>query len=165
MVEKVLDACCGARMCWFDKHHPEVVYADNRRLVERLTNGQLLRVDPDLRMDFRQMLFPDEYFSLVLFDPPHVFSGPNSWITKKYGKLEWSTWRTDIKQGFCECFRVLKHDGTLVFKWNEEKIKLSDVLALAPYRPLFGHRGGKAMKTIWVTFLKTDASEIKTLDL
>lgn len=160
--KKVLDACCGGRMCWFDKKHPEAIYIDNRTHFEELTNGQMLTVFPDSVRDFRDNRFPDEFFALVLFDPPHTFAGPNSWITKKYGRLDRKMWRTDIQQGFNECFRVLKPDGTLVFKWNEDKVRLSEVLSLSPYRPLFGHRGGKAMKTIWVTFLKTETSRVET---
>jgi len=26
----ILDACCGGRMFWFDKHHPNALYIDNR---------------------------------------------------------------------------------------------------------------------------------------
>ncbi|GBR74607.1 hypothetical protein NO1_1754 [Candidatus Termititenax aidoneus] len=30
--KKILDACCGGRMMWFDKHHPDVLYVDSRKL-------------------------------------------------------------------------------------------------------------------------------------
>ncbi len=156
--KKVLDACCGGRMCWFDKQHPETVYIDNRTHFEELTNGQIFSVFPDSVRDFRDNEFPDNAFALVLFDPPHTFAGPNSWLTKKYGRLNRRTWKEDIARGFVECFRVLRPDGTLIFKWNEEKVTLSDVLALSPYKPLFGHRSGRSAKTIWVTFLKTEES-------
>lgn len=33
-----------------------------------------------------------------------------------------SGWRQDIRQGFEECFRVLKPYGTLIFKWSEVQV-------------------------------------------
>lgn len=161
--KKILDACCGARMFWFDKNHPDALYVDNRTHTENLTNGQFLEVLPDVRMDFRALEFPDRWFSLVVFDPPHTFAGPQSWLTKKYGRLDRKTWKHDLRQGFSECFRVLKSDGVMIFKWNDDKIDLKQVLSLAPYRPLFGNRSGKAAKTIWLTFMKTGASKSSVL--
>lgn len=29
-VKLILDACCGSRMFWFDKHNPAVTYMDKR---------------------------------------------------------------------------------------------------------------------------------------
>ena len=63
-------------------------------------------------------------------------------------------WREMLRKGFAECFRVLKHDGVLVFKWCEDEIPVSQILALTPEKPLFGNRCGKNAKTHWVTFLK-----------
>jgi len=59
-----------------------------------------------------------------------------------------------LGQGFSECWRVLKPEGTLVFKWNETQIPISKILPLAPARPLFGQRCGKSAKTHWMIFLK-----------
>ena len=36
---KILDACCGAKMFWFDRENPDVVYMDERRLETTLSNG------------------------------------------------------------------------------------------------------------------------------
>lgn len=47
--------------------------------------------------------------------------------------------------------RVLKPNGTLIFKWNEEQIKLKDVLSTIKYKPLFGN---KRAKTHWLVFMK-----------
>ena len=57
-------------------------------------------------------------------------------------------------KGFAECFRVLRPNGTLIFKWNETDIKVSEVLALTDEKPVFGHRSGKASKTHWICFMK-----------
>lgn len=67
-----------------------------------------------------------------------------------------ATFADMLRQGFAECFRVLKPNGTLIFKWNETDIKVSEVLALTPHAPLLGHKSGKASKTHWITFFKTD---------
>lgn len=29
--KKILDATCGSRTIWFNKHHPAAIYMDNRR--------------------------------------------------------------------------------------------------------------------------------------
>lgn len=150
----ILDACCGSRMFWFDKNNKNVVFMDNRRIDTTLCDGRKLVVNPDITGDFRSMPFPDNTFSLVVFDPPHLLRvGEKSWLAQKYGVLS-ASWQSDITQGFKECFRVLKVGGTLVFKWNEEQIKLSEILKLTPYQPLFGNRRSK---THWIVFMKEDS--------
>lgn len=153
----ILDACCGSRMFWFDKKHPRTLYIDNRTMApKKQTNGATIEVAPDEVMDFRKLDLPDDTFALIIFDPPHILKrgGKNSWMKEKYGELDRATWRDDIRAGFAELFRVLKPQGTLIFKWSESDILVKDVLALTPQRPLFGHRTGKAGKTIWVSFMK-----------
>lgn len=154
----ILDACCGGRMMWYDKKHPNALYIDNRRFSEKLTNGQNFSVDPDVFMDYRKMDFPDERFNLVVFDPPHIKSlGKKSWMSKKYGVLESYE---DIVLGFNECWRVLKTGGTLVFKWSmaetrkSGRIKIADLLKKIGKQPLFGTRPGSRNKTYWLVFMK-----------
>lgn len=151
----VLDACCGSRMFWFDKADPRALFVDKRR--ERLidTTGKKpaeIVVDPDILADFTSLPFDDAIFSLVVFDPPHTFCGPNGRTIKKYGTLP-PGWRDMLRHGFAECFRVLCPMGTLVFKWNEHRVKLSTVLSLTPETPLFGQRVGNT-KTHWLVFHK-----------
>ncbi|MNY23561.1 hypothetical protein D3C86_1572330 [compost metagenome] len=55
--------------------------------------------------------------------------------------------------------RVLKCNGTLIFKWNEVQIPISRILELIPYKPLFGHTSGKNGKTIWMAFMKGGVNE------
>ena len=139
-------------MFWFDRKHKNVLFMDNRELEDVLCDGRRLEIKPDIVGDFKKMNFPDESFQLVVFDPPHLIrAGEKSWIGKKYGKLEPETWQEDIRKGFSECFRVLKEDGILIFKWNEDQIKLNEILKLAEYRPLFGNRRNK---THWIVFMK-----------
>ena len=44
--------------------------------------------------------------------------------------------------------RVLKPGGVLIFKWNEDQIKVPQILALTPNKPLFGHPTGRHGKRI-----------------
>ena len=151
--KKILDASCGARMFWFDKHHPNAIYMDNRQVDnELLCDGRRLTVAPDVVADFRHMPFADNSFWLVVWDPPHLVRvGDKSWTAKKYGKLT-KSWQDDLRQGFAECFRVLRPNGTLIFKWSEDQIRIADVLALTDEKPLFGNRSGKT--THWIAFMK-----------
>jgi ubiquinone/menaquinone biosynthesis C-methylase UbiE len=148
---KILDACCGSRMFWFDKKHKETVYMDKRTLDTTLCDGRKLIVKPDILADFRNIPFDDETFYLVVFDPPHLLKAGDTFLKLKYGRLD-ETWKEDIKQGLTECWRVLKQNGTMVFKWNEEQITLPMVKHLLPCEPLIGQRRGK---TIWLVFFKS----------
>ena len=149
---KILDACCGSKMFWFDKDNEDVTYMDIRELDTKLSDGRVLEVKPDIVADFRDMPFDDETFHLVVFDPPHLTQGGDTrWLVQKYGRLDKDLWPFDLREGFNECMRVLKKNGTLVFKWNEEQVKLRDVLEAIGYRPLFGD---KRSKTHWLVFMK-----------
>ncbi len=158
-IEKIiLDACCGGRQFWFDKENPNVLFAD-RRVMEPTVigsgkNARVRKCLPDKVMDFRNMDIPDETFKLIVFDPPHLFLCEKSFMAASYGVLDKNTWKEDLTKGFSECFRVLKKEGILIFKWNECDLPLKDVLALTDRKPLFGHPSGKAQKTHWVTFMK-----------
>ncbi len=157
----VLDPCCGSRMMWFDKADPRATFGDRRRETITVTDRthredgtRTLQIEPDTLMDFRALPFPDGTFRLIAFDPPHlVRAGPKSWLAAKYGKLG-ADWRDDLRAGFAECFRVLKDEGVLVFKWNETQVPVRDVLALTPHRPLFGQVSGRSGLTHWLTFMK-----------
>lgn len=151
-MKKILDACCGSRMFWFDKENKNTIFVDNREIDTKLCDGRRLIIKPDIIADFKDMPFEDNTFYLVIFDPPHLKqAGENSWLAKKYGTLDKQTWPQDIRQGFNECIRVLKPNGTLIFKWNEEQIKLKDILKVIEYKPLFGN---KRAKTHWLVFMK-----------
>lgn len=152
--KKILDVCCGSKMFWFNRQHPNVLYGDIRKESHTLCDGRCLDISPDIQLDFTNLNFPDNSFQLVVFDPPHLKKlGKNSWMAKKYGVLN-STWKNDLKKGFVECFRVLKADGILIFKWNEIQIKTNEILKLTNVKPLFGHMSGKRSNTHWICFMK-----------
>lgn len=151
----VLDPASGSRMMYFDRADQRVLFGDIRSEDHVLCDGRALSINPDAIMDYRDLPFPNESFSVIAFDPPHlVRAGPQSWQAAKYGQLSRETWREDLTAAFTECFRVLKPNGVLIFKWNETQILVREILALTPHKPLFGHRSGKASKTHWITFLK-----------
>jgi SAM-dependent methyltransferase len=160
--KKALDPCCGSRMFWFDRQDGRAVFGDIRRETHSLPDvssaggSRELVIEPDTQMDFRSLPFVDGHFHLVVFDPPHLIrNGKSGWLAKKYGKLG-DDWREDIRAGFAECFRVLKPNGTMIFKWNEHEVKVSELLKLTPEKPLFGNRCGKTAKSHWIVFMKPD---------
>ena len=119
----ILDACCAGRMFYFNKKDPRVLFQDIRDTGINLVDGRVYSIHPDIKGDFTNMQFPDESFSMVIFDPPHLI-------------------------------RVLKHEGFLIFKWNDTDIPISKILALTDEKPILGHRSGKQQRTHWVLFMK-----------
>jgi SAM-dependent methyltransferase len=147
-------------MFWFNKSDDRAVFVDKRCeshvLTDKSSKGgsRELVINPDIQANFTALPFENETFSLVVFDPPHFRrNGPGGWVGLKYGTLK-EDWRYELRKGFSECFRVLKPDGTLIFKWCSDEIPVSQILELTPERPLFGHKSGKQQKTHWIAFLK-----------
>lgn len=132
----ILDATSGFRMMWFDKHHPNAIYLDQRPECE-----------PDIVGDFRDLKqFKDETFRLIVFDPPHMGCGKNSIMKKKFGVLP-SSWRTDFYHAFKEFHRILQPYGTLITKWNDHDQPAERVIAMADgWRPLFGQKTAERTK-------------------
>lgn len=150
----ILDACCGGKMFWFDKDNKKVFSVDNRKEKYKLCDGRKYKIEPDIVMDFRNLKFKNNTFKMVVFDPPHLIKlGDKSWMAKKYGKLG-NNWQEDLKKGFDECWRVLEDYGTLIFKWSERDVKVSEVLKIFSKQPLFGHTTGQSGQTKWMCFLK-----------
>ena len=117
-------------MFYFDKDDPRVLFQDIRHEEVTLCDGRKFEVNPDVIGDFTSMEFPNNTFSMVVFDPPH------------------------LAKGFAECFRVLRPGGFLIFKWNEHDIKVSTILKLTDQKPIFGHKSGKRANTHWICFMK-----------
>ena len=159
----ILDACCGGRMMWVNKHHPNVIYIDNRTeekgFVKQRHNFD---VQPDIVMDFRNIEFPDNSFKLVVWDPPHGLTfSDTSIMKKKFGCLNAETWQSDFSRGFKELWRLLEDYGILIFKWNDIEIPYKKVLSLFEEKPLFMNisAGPKTMKqkghrSYWFCFMK-----------
>ena len=156
--KKILDVTCGSRSIWFNKHHPSVLYCDKRKEkhcgIWKNAKNCSLSIEPDIQCDFTSLPFGDNSFSLVVFDPPHLTRAKEtSWLVKKYGLLD-DNWPKMLHDGFCECMRVIKPDGVLVFKWSEHDIPAQKVWHAIGQKPLFGHHSGKKSQTFWGCFMK-----------
>ena len=166
MDKKVLDCTCGSRSIWFDKNNPLALYTDIRQehytASWKGTTGsgiseRVMTIEPDMIVDFTDMPFEDNSFSLVVWDPPHLKQGgETAWLIKKYGRLD-DNWNSMLHDGFKECMRVLKPDGVLIFKWSEIQIPATEVWKAIGQRPLFGHHSGKRSNTFWACFMKEDS--------
>lgn len=138
-------------MFWYDRNRADTVYMDKRQLTDTLCDGRRLVIAPDVIGDFTDMAFEDSSFYVVVFDPPHLVSaGEKSWIAKKYGTLP-KDYIPYLTKGINECMRVLKPNGTLIFKWSDEQIPVDKILKAIPYQPLIGDKRGK---TRWLVFFK-----------
>lgn len=84
-MKKILDACCGSRMFWFDKENKNTIFVDNREIDTKLCDGRRLIIKPDIIADFKDMPFEDNTFYLVIFDPPHLKqAGENIVLEKRF---------------------------------------------------------------------------------
>ena len=146
---KILDATCGSRAFWFDKHQKDTTFIDIRP-----------EVNPDIVMDCTKTTFEDRSFDLIVFDPPHC-SIPNGKgiFSEKYGNFSAQQIRDLIKNAFKEFHRILKDEGFVIFKWNTHDQKLKTILPLIEgFELLFGQktaiRTKHASSTYWFTLKK-----------
>lgn len=158
MTKPILDPCCGSKMFYFDKNNPSVDFRDNREVSTTLCDGRPLIIEPDTIGDVLDIASPDESYYLVVFDPPHMTGGDAGWQIQKYGKLP-DDWREWMATAFAECWRVLKPNGTLIFKWYEYKVRLTEILECAPAEPVLGNRRTSNSKTHWLCFFKGGDTE------
>jgi len=178
-MQPILDVCCGGRMFYFDKQDPRVLFCDNRYFETTLCDGRKFEVKPDIIADFTQLPFADNTYQVVVFDPPHLLRNtgmskfkvqygtlagetdrklPTGYQQVKYG-ASYSDWQDMLQKGFKECFRVLKPNGVLIFKWSDIDIKVNEILKLTEQKPVFGHKSGRLNKTHWICFMKGESDE------
>lgn len=156
----ILDPCCGGRMMWNNKQHPNVLYCDIREAPPGHIDIELNHsVMPDMIIDFRDMPFENKSFKLVVFDPPQLLlrkTKSHSMIAKKYGCLKPETWQGNLRKGFSECWRVLEDYGVLIFKWSDVSIPYKKVLEVFGKEPLFQNiiRKNSGSSTYWACFMK-----------
>ena len=71
MKSRVLDACCGSRMFWFDRKDSRALFVDKRRETHTLPDvssaggSRELVIDPDIIANFTNLPFPDNRFAVV----------------------------------------------------------------------------------------------------
>lgn len=160
----ILDACCGGRMFWVDKQHPDTLYIDIRDEDKGVCPQRMnFAVKLDIQLDFRTLPFEDNTFYHIVWDPPHEVRDDGQEhltgiIVKKYGALHADTWASDLQRGFNELWRVLAVHGTLIFKFHDRFIPFEDVLSLFHTQPLYGTTTKKNRgrgETRWFCFFKS----------
>jgi len=157
-MKPILDPMCGPQLMYFGEPQ-NVLTCDIRdetfvKYRDKGTRAEILHVKPEMIADVRNLPFEDETFYLVILDPPHLTGpGATGYQCKQYGRLP-KDWQEFIRKMFAECFRVLRPNGTLIFKWNEHNIPVRKILELTPMPPLCGNKSGKALKTHWIVFFK-----------
>jgi len=157
----ILDACCGGRMFWKNKNHPNAIYQDIRKDVLPLKEqyGMNFSVEPSHIGDFRKMVFEDKSFKMVIFDPSHLMLNKTAWMAKKYGTIKDTDYKADLQAGFKECWRVLDNYGTLIFKWNDQSVTIEKIKPFFPDEPIIFNRvGTKGKTTYWFVFMKIPKS-------
>ena len=166
---KILDATAGFRGIWYQKNHPFVTFMDKRpeQVLESnhpIGKRRRFRIKPDIVSEWKDAPFPDNYFDMIIFDPPHILvkneNAKLSSMKKEYGYLKYDSWKKELKAGIDKLFQILKPNGVFVFKWAETDIKVNDVLKLFPYQPLFGSNTRSKGKTsmFWILFIKYDVN-------
>jgi SAM-dependent methyltransferase len=145
---KILDVCANKRMFYFDKENIDTIYCD-----------LYFDYKDNIKEDVTKLSFDNNTFDMVVFDPPHIQeddkNNNRSIMAKKYGMIRGSLFEF-ITSAFNECFRVLKNDGVLIFKWNNRTSDYKQLLELSPYNALFGTRTKKSVSETWfIVFYKS----------
>jgi len=169
----ILDACCGCRMMWVNKKHPNTLYIDIRKEEKGFIKEQsTYEVNPDIIADFTNLPkeIKEKRFKLVVWDVPHFRARKHTGVfLKKFGGLHPETWQDDLKKGFKELWSILEDYGILIFKFSDYHIKFNKVLSLFPEKPLFYNsmnsmrNEGNKSETRWFCFMKIP-EEIKELE-
>lgn len=175
---KILDATAGNRCMWKTRQDNRILWID----IEPELN-----TPPDRLLDCRNTDYPDEYFYGIFFDPPHeygreknttIFTTPSKKIADEkwpdyprpnpryYGADKYATKDDLIKfisDAQLEFNRILNtQHGMLWLKWNERRIKLSDILAefserwLVMLKICVERAGETAAQTWWILLMKKE---------
>lgn len=143
---RILDSTAANRSIWSVKDDPRIIFIDIETELE---------LKPDLIMDCTKTKFPDNYFNMIIFDPPHDYNVPvgTSHFTlrnkkeaeafnQKYGTNRHVTYYGSDKyktKGSLLSFifraqrefkRILSKNGILLMKWTEVRIPLYQIIPL-----------------------------------
>ena len=74
---KILDATTGFKGIWYQKNHPFVIFLDKRKVdcIESrhpIGKKRRVKINPDVVSEWKDAPFPDDYFDMIIFDPPHL---------------------------------------------------------------------------------------------
>ena len=170
---KILDATCGFKGIWYQKNHPFVTFMDKRKervkcisiKDQRVSHKRFYNINPDIVSEWKDAPFPDNYFDMVIFDPPHLIINRDkknlSAMDKEYGNLYKDNWRGVLREGIKKLFDILKPEGIFVLKWCENSAKVDEIIKLCPYPPMFGSNTKSKGHTenFWILFLKYNVNK------
>ena len=149
---RIVDLTAGTRSIWFNKDQPGAIFIDIRKEVE-----------PTFVRDARNTGLADQYFDVVVFDPPHANFGKNGKMSKNYGHHSAAEIKALITGAAKEAHRISKRNAVMSFKWNDHDLTLNSALKLMAdyWTPLFGQKTSvrtmRASTTYWVMLKKSDA--------
>lgn len=172
---KILDATCGMKGIWYQKNHPFVTFMDKRKgqFDMKVDNPnisfkarRITKVMPDVISEWKDTPFPDNYFDMVIFDPPHLILERGKKmpaLVNRYGCLYKDDYKKVLKEGIKKLFDVLKPEGIFIFKWCENSAKTEDIIKLFPYKPMFGSNTKSKGHTanFWILFIKYNRDDLE----
>ncbi|GAH32704.1 unnamed protein product, partial [marine sediment metagenome] len=108
-------ATCGFKGIWYQKNHPFVTFMDKRKGSYSFSDGwkyhlskdRTYKVNPDVVSDWKDAPFPDEYFDMVIFDPPHLIVDRNKKpfaMIQAYGCLYKDDYKRVLRNGIKKLF-------------------------------------------------------------
>ena len=151
----ILDVCCGGKMMWFDKDNKNTLFCDIREVEKgHITHCPNWECKPDIIADYRDLPFENNSFKLIVWDIPHMIKETSGIISKKYGSLG-QNWKEDTTKAFDSIWSKLDIHGTLIFKYSDLNIPVTEMLKLFPVKALFGTKTKKSVNsTYWIVFFK-----------
>lgn len=121
----ILDACCGALMMYHRMHKnlgDQFIYIDIRKMPEHKyrnwnRSGYTIKeIKPMILADMKHLPFRDNIFDAIIFDPPHLDTGLQSFMAEKYGSWGMVDTVRHLRAVNTEFPRVLRHGGLLLLK-------------------------------------------------
>ena len=156
----ILDACCGMRYMWYNKHHPNTLYIDIRKEEKGfIKDCPEVCIKPDIQADFTDLPkeIKEHKFKLIVWDIPHFKSRKLTGVLlKKFGSLHPETWPYDVNKGFKELWGILDNYGVLIMKFSDYHVKFDAILDVIPEKPLFYNKNNSkgVSETRWFCFMK-----------
>lgn len=125
----ILDACCGPKYWYRGLHEQfsdeELVFMDTREgqfsTHGRRETEEFITIEPTKVGSITAIPWPDNTFSLILFDPPHDKWGPKSFMRAQYGSWTHEDFIINTYHANKEFHRVLKPGGLVYAKILEHK--------------------------------------------